>query len=97
MWAFFASLAAGLLIGYSIPLSAGFVRWAGKGTTIGLVLLLLTMGAKIGMDPDIFGNLQRIGLQAGILAVAAVAGSIVALRILEAGPFKSLFHEGDPL
>lgn len=48
----------------------------------GLVILLMSMGAKIGIDEEIMSNIHRIGFQALIIAIGAVMGSIVIVKIL---------------
>ncbi len=89
MWSFFASLLLGLAVGYRIPLSQRALHWAGRGTTAGLMLLLFTMGVKIGMNAEIFANLQTMGLRAGVLAGAAVIGSFLCLLLWEKFFWKS--------
>ncbi len=83
MWSFFVSLGLGLAVGYRIPLSKKALQWAGTGTTAGLFLLLFTMGVKIGMNEEIFRNLQTMGIRAGVLSGAAVGGSLLFILILE--------------
>lgn len=39
--------------------------------------LLFAMGIKVGLDGNIIGNLSSLGLLALILAVSAMAGSVV--------------------
>jgi uncharacterized transporter YbjL len=83
MWGFFTSLIVGLVVGYRVPLSKRVLGWAGAGTNGGLVVLLFTMGVKIGMNAEIFDNLRTIGLHAALLSVGAVTGSLVLLTIWE--------------
>lgn len=95
MWSFFASLILGLAVGYRVPLSKRAVRWAGHGTTLGLLVLLFTMGIKIGMNSEIFENLQTIGLRASVLALSAVVGSLLLLLMWERKFPFSVSEEGD--
>lgn len=46
-----------------------------------ILLLVFFMGARMGANEEIIRNLNRIGLQAFIMAVAAVAGSIAAVSV----------------
>lgn len=46
-----------------------------------ILLLVLFMGARMGANEEIIRNLNRIGLQAFIMAVAAVAGSVAAVSV----------------
>ena len=96
MWSFFISLLLGVAVGYRVPLSKRVVKWAGNGTTAGLLLLLFTMGAKIGMNDEIFLNLQTMGMRAAVLAGAAVAGSLILIFFWEKYAWKvQASEEGD--
>ncbi|MTI95254.1 MAG: lysine exporter LysO family protein [Firmicutes bacterium] len=77
-----------------IPLIAGYVLAAKKPalvarlpvnilTNISLVLLLTVMGARIGADSEVVGQITRIGLQAFVLAWATVIGSVLILYLLQ--------------
>lgn len=94
MWVFFSCLAAGLFLGNRGLLPQRLLRLTDKVTLGGLYLLLFTMGAKIGTDPVVLSNLAALGWQALVLALAAVAGSVACLWLLErnllrtAGPAK---------
>lgn len=47
----------------------------------GLIVLLLSMGAKIGADDTILSQLQRIGFQALILALGSIFGSVLLVKL----------------
>ena len=77
-----------------IPLVGGFIFAARKPeltkrmpigllTTFSLMLLLAVMGARIGADPEIMGQVLTLGIQASALAMATVAGSVLALLLLQ--------------
>ncbi|BCV24060.1 lysine exporter LysO family protein [Gelria sp. Kuro-4] len=57
--------------------------WAGPAGTAGVALLLFLMGAKIGSDAELRQGLATLGLEAAVYAVAAVAGSLAAVKVLE--------------
>lgn len=57
--------------------------WAGPASTAGVALLLFLIGAKIGSDPEITQALGTLGLEAALYAMAAVAGSLLAVKVLE--------------
>jgi len=57
--------------------------WAGPASTAGVALLLFLIGAKIGSDAEIIQTLGTLGLEAALYAVAAVTGSLLAVKILE--------------
>lgn len=52
-------------------------------TNVSLVMLLVVMGARIGGNPEVVSDLASLGVQAFILALAAVVGSIVILFLLQ--------------
>lgn len=75
MWGVLGSLLAGLMLGL-IP---GAKRWQSANKmlgTIGVLLLLGSMGVELGGNVAIMESLGQIGITAAVLAVGAVAGSI---------------------
>lgn len=50
--------------------------------------LLFFLGLEIGSDPAFTGQIKTLGFQGALLALFAIAGSIVAWKIL-----RSVFHE----
>jgi uncharacterized membrane protein YbjE (DUF340 family) len=80
-WAFVA-LVAGVLAGATGLLPASLLTWLSRLTTLGLSLLLFTMGAQIGANPVVLDNLQTLGLQAAALAISTVTGSLMAVWLL---------------
>jgi hypothetical protein len=50
-------------------------------------------GVKIGMNDEIFRNLQTMGLRAAVLAGAAVAGSLILIFLWEKFAWKSQASE----
>lgn len=51
--------------------------WINKVTTGCLIVLIFTMGARIGADERVIQSLQTIGVKAAIITVFAFAGSIL--------------------
>ncbi len=49
---------------------------------ISLVLLLTVMGARLGADPEVMGQLGTLGLTAILLACLTVLGSVIVLVII---------------
>jgi uncharacterized membrane protein YbjE (DUF340 family) len=80
-WAFVA-LVLGVVAGATGLLPAIFLPWLSRLTTLGLALLLFTMGAQIGANPLLLASLQTLGLQAAALAISTVLGSILAVWLL---------------
>lgn len=82
-WAFVA-LVLGVVAGASDLLPAISLTWLSRLTTLGLSLLLFTMGAQIGANPLVLASLQTLGLQAAALAISTVFGSLLAVWLLTA-------------
>jgi uncharacterized membrane protein YbjE (DUF340 family) len=61
-WAFVA-LILGVAAGATGRLPANFLTWLSRLTTLGLSLLLFTMGAQIGANPLVLESLQTLGIQ----------------------------------
>ena len=81
MWLIVFFLLIGFLIGYYKILAGWFFKLAEYIITIGLVILLTSMGAKIGMDPKILSQLDKIGIQAFFMAIGSIIGSILLVKI----------------
>lgn len=54
-------------------------KWSGKLQTVLLVVLLVTMGARMGANDKVMNALGEIGLSAFVLAVFCMAGSVAAV------------------
>lgn len=80
-WSFLA-LAAGAVVGLSGRLPAGLLQWLHRLTTSGLVILLFTMGAQIGGNPELVSQMGTLGARAAALAVAAVVGSVLCVALV---------------
>lgn len=83
MWILFACLIVGAVVGWFRVLPRAILDQAGRGMMLGVLLLLLTMGLRIGVDQNTLSQLGSFGLQAFIFAVAAIFGSVVAVLLLE--------------
>jgi len=83
MWMIIICLVVGILIGYFNILPDDFGKLASYLTTSGLFLLLLTMGISIGINNQIIDNLDKLGIEAIILAAGSVVGSVVLLLFFE--------------
>ncbi|MGM0411356.1 MAG: lysine exporter LysO family protein [Bacillota bacterium] len=81
MWLIVLFLLLGFVIGFFRIFSNWIFKLAGYITTIGLVILLASMGAKIGMDPEILKQLDKIGLQAFFMALGSIIGSIILVKV----------------
>jgi len=89
-----------------VPLIGGYIFSARKPalaarlpvaiiTNISLVLLLLVMGARIGADSEVVGQIVSLGIQAFVLAWATVIGSILVLYLLQLRLTRGLVMKGE--
>lgn len=77
------SLLLGLLIGYFEILPDNLSSLTDELITIGLVLLLFSMGAEMGLNDKIISNLDKLGVQALVLASGSIAGSLGLIKLIE--------------
>ncbi len=70
---------------------------------VSLVLLLTVMGGRIGADPEVIGQLGTLGIQAFVVALMTILGSVAVLSILQfclightKGENSYLRDSGDP-
>ena len=82
---------AGMLIGYLFKRKE--VTWIGKVITVLIWLLLFLLGIDVGSNQVIMSGLHTIGLEALLIAVAAVMGSVVGARLLWSWINKDLKEE----
>jgi len=81
MYLILLSLGVGIAVGYLRPLSPEKARLANAATTVGLFVLLMSMGAQLGSNEDVLSGLGRLGLQAVILAAFSVLGSVIMVYL----------------
>ncbi len=74
-------LFTGFLIGYFKPLPDLFYRFSGYITELGLIILLGSMGARIGVDRNIITQIGVIGFKSFILALFSIIGSVILLKV----------------
>lgn len=95
----FTCLLAGVAVGWWRLLPKSILDQAGRGMMLGVMLLLLTMGLKIGVDRNTLSQLGVYGLQALGFAVFSILGSVGTVLLLEKlfvrKPFLS--QSDDPL
>ena len=81
IWFLLLFLLAGFLIGYFKPFQEKFYNITGILTMVGLIILLASMGAKIGVDDKILSQLDKIGFKAFLTAFGSVGGSILLVKL----------------
>ncbi|OQB24718.1 MAG: hypothetical protein BWY11_00941 [Firmicutes bacterium ADurb.Bin182] len=78
----FLYLGIGAALGFS-ALVRRFIKTIDAITTIVLIILLITVGAKIGINGDLMTSAGKIGLQCALICAMAVAGSVLFAFLLE--------------
>lgn len=73
------SLVGGIILGCLRPPGASQMRILQRIISAGLFILLAAMGAQLGANEKVLSNLDRMGLQALLLASLAVLGSVLAV------------------
>lgn len=79
----FSFLLVGVALGWWRLLPKRILDQAGRGMTIGVMLLLLTMGLRIGVDKKTLSQLGIYGLQALGFATLTILASIGTVMLLE--------------
>lgn len=69
----------GYFIGSKLRNSAKSFQWTGIVQMVAIVLLVFTMGSRIGSDKSIIASLDSIGVTAFIATVLILAGSVGAV------------------
>lgn len=69
------ALVAGILVGFFSLLPKKILNNLNHFSLAALILLLYSMGAKLGSDRQLMAQLGQIGLQSLGLAVSAIVGS----------------------
>ena len=72
-------LLTGILLGFKMSAENKFVKFADLITKMGLVILLLAMGANLGSSDQIVFQLGEIGFQAFIFAAVSIIFSLLAV------------------
>lgn len=77
-----AILAGGFIAGISLRRRERARQWADGGLTASIYFFLFVLGMMTGADRETLMQLPRLGLQAALIAIAGVAGSIAAALLL---------------
>lgn len=88
MFLFLCFLGAGMGCGYLLRRRPGLIRLADRLMAWMLYGLLFFLGVSVGVERTVAGQLGSLSLQGLALAVAGIAGSIVATRLLAARFFR---------
>ncbi|MCQ4635211.1 hypothetical protein NE619_00495 [Anaerovorax odorimutans] len=70
---------SGYFVGSRLRKSEKSFKWIGVAQLIAIVVLVFTMGGRIGADKSVIASLSSIGLTALVLTVLIFAGSVGAV------------------
>lgn len=82
MWLIILPLLGGYFLSIWSPKLVGRLPVAGL-TTLSMVLLLMVMGARLGANPQVVGQVGSLGVHAAVMAVATVVGSTLLLYFIQ--------------
>ncbi|RCW55355.1 lysine exporter LysO family protein [Halanaerobium sp. ST460_2HS_T2] len=80
-WLIFLSIGLGFLIGYFLLLNSRQIKYNKYLMNGALLILLFSMGAKIGMDDRVLSQISQIGFKAFLFALSAILGSVLMIYL----------------
>lgn len=75
-------VAVGAVIGSRPAVQSRDLPWLGKLQFVALMILIITLGVKLGANDEVIHSLGTIGLSALVITVLALAGSVLCLFLL---------------
>ena len=79
---YIALVAAGAVIGSRPAVRSRPLPWLGRLQFVALMILIVSLGVKLGANDEVISSLGQIGLAALLITVAAMGGSLLALFLL---------------
>ena len=89
-------VAVGALLGSRLRLGNRGAWWLGKLQFAALMILIVTLGLKLGADDQVIASLGQIGLSALVITLLSMAGSLLAVTLLRRFALK-LDRHGRPV
>lgn len=77
-----ALVAVGAVIGSQCSKRGRELPWLGKFQFVALMILIVTLGVKLGANDEVISSLGQIGLAALVITAMAMLGSLVAVYLL---------------
>ena len=77
-----ALVAVGAVIGSQCSKRGVALPWLGKFQFVALMILIVTLGVKLGANDEVIASLGQIGLAALVITVMAMLGSLVVVYLL---------------
>jgi hypothetical protein len=82
MWVIVFFFAAGILLGRLLRAHPSLIRFADRLAMASILLLLFVLGLSVGIQREILAHLGTLGLQAAVLTLGAIVGSVAAVQLL---------------
>ena len=79
---YLALVVLGAFLGSRPAIQSRPMPWLGRFQTAALLLLIVTLGAELGANDEIVSSLAAIGLNALIITLTSMVGSLLAVHIL---------------
>lgn len=71
----------GYIVGGKLRSRQGITRWTGRIQTCAIIILIFTMGMRMGSNDQVMSHLNSIGIYAFIMTVAIIFCSVAAITI----------------
>ncbi len=68
---------SGIFAGYFLR-GKKVARWTGKAISLAIFVLLFLLGVSVGVNPQIMDNLTTLGIEAIIITIGALSGSLLS-------------------
>lgn len=92
MFTVIGTMFAGAILGYLLK-NRKFLKFVPNGTMITIIILLFVMGAEIGGNKEVMGNIVSLGSQGVLISSAATLGSVLLSWVVYFLVFKSKTSE----
>jgi uncharacterized membrane protein YbjE (DUF340 family) len=76
----------GIALGRLLRGRQGVVRLADRFTMGSVYVLLFVLGLSVGTNHEVLSHIGTLGVQAAVLTVGAIAGSVLAVQLLNLWP-----------
>ena len=86
-------LVAGMFLGYLLRSKSAVLAVAEKGMMWSVYLLVFFLGISVGVNQAVVRALGSLGIQALILCLGGIAGSVLASCVVSRAFFESASHD----
>lgn len=82
MWIIVLCFAAGILLGRLLRARTSLIRLADQLAMMSILFLLFVLGLSVGLNREALTHFGTLGLQAAVLTLGAILGSVAAVQLL---------------